>query len=130
MAGDALGRRTEPAGRLWGPLGDARRSFDELAGSGSRRLTAGAEAMGAARTFLGADRDRRYFVAAQNNAEMRDQGAVLSYVVVTFSKGRLPIERRGSIADLPLTGPTATPGVAGGSPGDGAPGCRRSRRVR
>jgi hypothetical protein len=109
-AGEAIGRRVAgSADGLWGPLGDARRDFDEVAGSTSRRLGRGAEALGAARTFLGADGGRRYLVALQNNAEMRDQGAVLSYLVVTFVDGRMSFQARGSIGDLPLAAPAPTP---------------------
>ncbi len=109
LAGEVIGGRARRAGGLWGPLGDARREFDDVAASSSRRLTEGAEALGAARTFLGAANGRRYLVAAENNAEMRDQGAVLSYVVVTFDKGRMTRERQGSIADIQLTAPASTP---------------------
>lgn len=100
---------TGTAGGLWGPLGDARREFDDVAASSARRLTEGADALGAARMFLGAGGPRRYLVVAQNNAEMRDQGAVLSYVVVSFDRGRLVREKQGSVADLSLSAPTATP---------------------
>lgn len=112
-AGDAIGRRAEDSASLWGPLGDARRQFDDVAASSSRRLTEGAEALGAARTFLGAGGRRRYLVVAQNNAEMRDQGAVLSYVVVTFDGGRMARDRQGSVADLTLNAPASTPVPAG-----------------
>ena len=113
-AGETLGAQVAGAGAgLWGPLGDARRQLDDLAASSSRRLSEGAEALGAARTFLGAGGPRRYLVAAQNNAEMRDQGAVLSYVVVTFEDGRLLREKQGSVADLTLSAPAATPVPAG-----------------
>jgi hypothetical protein len=112
-AGDTIGRQAEDGAELWGPLGDARRQFDSVAASSSRRLTEGAEALGAARAFLGAGGRRRYLVAAQNNAEMRDQGAVLSYVVVTFDNGRMSRDRQGSVADLTLTAPTSTPVPAG-----------------
>ena len=108
-AGDAIGQRAESPGGLWGPLGDARREFDDVAGSSARRLVGAADALGAARTFLGAGGGRRYLVAMQNNAEMRDQGAVLSYLVVSFSDGRMAFERRGSVGDLPLSAPTSTP---------------------
>lgn len=108
-AGEAIGQRAESSGSLWGPLGDARREFDDMAASNSRRLTEGAEAIGAARTFLGAGGSRRYLIAAQNNAEMRDQGAVLSYAVITFANGRMSLDRQGSIADIQLTSPTSTP---------------------
>ena len=113
-AGRAVGARVAGDGAgLWGPLGDARRAFDDVAASTSRRLTEGAEALGAARSFLGGGGRRRYLVAAQNNAEMRDQGAVLSYVVVSFENGRLVRERQGSIADLALSEPAAAHVPAG-----------------
>ena len=107
--GDAIGAQSHGEGGLWGPLGDARREFDEIAASSARRLTEGADALGAARAFLGAGGSRRYLVAAQNNAEMRDQGAVLSYVVVSFQGGRMTMEKQGSVADLTLTTPASTP---------------------
>lgn len=95
---------------LWGPLGTARREFDDLARSSSRRLLEGSDALGAARTFIGAGGSRRYLIALQNNAEMRDQGSVLSFAVVRFADGRFSFERRGStITELSLTGPAPTP---------------------
>ncbi len=111
VAAETIGFRSSVTGGrgLWGPLGDARRQFDEVAASSARRLSEGAEALGASRTFLGSGGSRRYLIAAQNNAEMRDQGAVLSYVAVRLSEGRMSIERQGSVGELTLTGPTATP---------------------
>lgn len=109
---DAAGRTLAGLGgrssSLWGPIGDARRKFDDLTVEGSDRLTAAAEALGAARTFMGSAGPRRYLVALQNNAEMRDQGAVLSYVVVRFADGGLTFERRGSVLDLTLDRPAPT----------------------
>jgi hypothetical protein len=113
VAAETIGVRSSGGGGggggLWGPLGDARRQFDEVAASSARRLSEGAEALGASRTFLGSGGSRRYLIAAQNNAEMRDQGAVLSYVAVGLRDGRMSIERQGSVGDLTLTAPTATP---------------------
>ena len=94
---------------LWGPLASARRDLDELAASTDVQLTQAAETLGAARSFLGGSGDRRYLLAMQNNAEMRDQGMVLSYAVVHFGGGRITFERQGPISDLALDGPTATP---------------------
>jgi len=96
-------------GGLWGPVGDARRQFDEVTTSSIARLDQGAEAVRAATTFLGADGDRRYLIAVQNNAEMRDQGSVLQYVVVRFTGRRLVFERNGSVGDIPLATPALTP---------------------
>ncbi len=109
--GDAIGSRARAPGGLWGPLGDARRQFDQVAASSGRRLTEGADALGAARTFLGAGGDRKYLVALQNNAEMRDQGIVLSYVPLSFTGGRLVIGKGGSTNDIPLdrAAPTVLP---------------------
>lgn len=108
-ASATVGGRVRRSNHLWGPLGDARRQFDQVAGSTSRRLAGAADALGAARTFLGAGGTRRYVVALENNAEMRDQGAVLSFVVVRFDDGRMSFERRGSVGDLALTTPAPTP---------------------
>jgi len=108
-AGEALGALEGTTNALWGPLGKARSQLDALVARTSRRLVQGADAMGAARTFLGSGAERRYLVALENNAEMRDQGAVLSYVVIRFADGRLSVERRGSILELGLTSATSTP---------------------
>ncbi len=110
--GRVLGGLTGRPG-VWGPIGDAQRRFDRLAGAGSERLTDAAQALGAARTFMGAAGPRRYLVALQNNAEMRAQGAVLSYVVIRFVDGNLSFERRGSVIDLTLDRPAPTPLPAG-----------------
>ncbi|MDP9388212.1 MAG: DUF4012 domain-containing protein, partial [Actinomycetota bacterium] len=67
------------------------------------------DAIGAARRFLGADGPRRYLVALQNNAEMRDQGMVLSYAFLGADGGRLTATRSGPIADLALDRPIAQP---------------------
>lgn len=111
--GKVLTGLSRSAGGLWGPLADGRRKFDQLARDGGTRLTDGADAVHAALTFAGANGDRRYLVAVLNNAEMRDQGAVLQYVVTRFTNSRLTFEASGSVADLALDRPTATPLPAG-----------------
>ena len=110
-AAGTIGTLVRGDGGLWGPLGDARREFDEVAGETSGRLLQGADALAAARTFMGAEGDRRYLVALQNNAEMRNQGAILSYVLTRFtgSPPRLVFDRNGSVLDLPLSQPAPTP---------------------
>ena len=110
-AGGAIGALARPDAALWGPLGDARREFDDVVRSTAGRLIRGADALRAASSFMGADGDRRYLVALQNNAEMRDQGAILSYAVTRFtgSPPRLVFERNGSVLDLPLDRPAPTP---------------------
>lgn len=103
-------RRTGHADHsLWGPLGDARATFDGFARSSANRLSNGADALAAARTFMGGAGDRHYLVALLNNAEMRDQGMVLSYALARFSGGRLGLDPGGSIHDISLDQPAPTP---------------------
>ncbi|MFN2506391.1 MAG: DUF4012 domain-containing protein, partial [Acidimicrobiales bacterium] len=109
QAGTRIGGLVSRHRGLWGPLGNARRQFDETARSTAARLAGGADALGVARTFMGADGDRRYLVALQNNAEMRDQGMVLSYALAGFSAGVLDLQVGGSVANLNLDSPADTP---------------------
>ena len=104
-AARTMRRTTRGASSLFGPVGDARRRYDEVASENGRRMQDAADALGVARTFAGGDRARRYLVLGQNNAEMRDSGMVLSYAVVRVERGRFAVERRGSVDDLRLTRP-------------------------
>ena len=105
VAGQSVGSAVRSPSGLVGPLGQARRKLNEVAGSASSRLLDGADALSAFPTFLGSEGDRRYLIAMQNNAEMRDQGMILSYAVARFSDGSLTFERSGNIGELQLTGP-------------------------
>ncbi len=52
-------------------------------------------------TFLGADGPKTYFLALQNNSDLRGPGgAVLAYAFLTIDKGKLDISESGPIADL------------------------------
>ena len=99
----------EPVGSSHGPgRRDGRRRLDDLARNGASRLTDGSDAIGAALTFAGAGGDRRYLVAVLNNAEMRDQGAVLQSVIAKFTGSRLSFARSGSVGPRPRP-PAPTP---------------------
>jgi hypothetical protein len=93
---------------LIGPLADARRQFDEVVVSGADRLGRAGELLGASLRLFGAESPRRYFVAFQNNAEMRDQGMVLSFGILRFTGGAFALERTGSVGELPLDRPAPT----------------------
>src|SRR5437588_1907830 len=114
-AGEQVGGLNRSSFWLWGPLGGARDRFDRIASDSSYRLLQAADALRASRSFLGANGDRRYFVALQNNAEMRDQGMVLSYAVARVSGGHLTFERHGGIHDLTLKQAIPRPAPAGTS---------------
>ena len=92
---------------LFGPLGDARVTLDELAVATAGRLETAAVALAAGRSFAGETGIRRHFVAGLNNAEMRDQGMLLSYAVLQFDRGAFSIERSGPIHELALERPAA-----------------------
>jgi hypothetical protein len=94
---------------LWRSVREARRRLNEVAALTSARLLAAADSLGVARDFIGASGPRRYFVPIQNNAEMRDQGMVLSYAVVSFDAGHMSVDRSGEIADVRLRRPISLP---------------------
>jgi len=97
-----------PSGLL-SPLGRARHRLNDVAGPAATSLSNVADALGASHGFLGGTGDRRYLLAIQNNAEMRDQGMVLSYGVLQLGQGRFRFERRGNIGELRLDQAAPTP---------------------
>jgi hypothetical protein len=104
-AGGRLEHLSRTPRGLWPSVAFARRQLNDVASTTSTRLINAADGLAAARTFVGAAGPRRYFVAVQNNAEMRDQGMVLSYAVVSFRDGRMTVEHTGPIAELALSKP-------------------------
>jgi Protein of unknown function (DUF4012) len=90
---------------LVGPLHRARSQFDTLAGSTGTRLRNDADALEVGQALLGAGGVRRYFVALENNAEMRDQGTILSYAVITVDQGHIQVTAQG-----PILTPIQVPG--------------------
>ena len=92
-------------GGLWGPLARQRTRFNSFADDAARRLGGAADGAAVARALLGQDSNRRFLLAAQNNAEMRDQGMILSYAIVGATKGRMTVEHTGPIRELRLDQP-------------------------
>lgn len=86
-------------------LASATKDLDATIGNTARRLSTAANTMHVARRLLGGDRPTRLFLAFQNNAEMRDQGMVLSYAIATAEKGRLQLTDSGSVVKLELNAP-------------------------
>ena len=108
QAGSVLGGLNRGGSRLIAPLADARRQFDAVTVTGAERLGRAADLLGASLRLFGAEGPRRYFLAFQNNAEMRDQGMVLSYGILRFTGGTFTLERTGSVGELPLDRPAPT----------------------
>jgi hypothetical protein len=94
--------------------------------AGGRARAAAATARAAATDLravadlLGAAAPRRYLVALQNNAEMRDQGMVLSYAEIEIDGGRITLGDHGSVTKLELDrpAPAAIPAGAAAIFGD------------
>jgi hypothetical protein len=66
-----------------------------------------------AMTFLGGRGPRDYLLVAENNAEMRDQGAVLSYALVGADSGTFQVGSTSSISNVSLDSPAPVPMSAG-----------------
>ena len=97
-----------PAG-LWGPIRSARLKFNADVGYVNGVLDKGGKALAYAAPLLGADGPRSYFVAAQNNSEMRDQGAVLSWALLHTNNGEYTVDSPQSVSTLRLESPAPFP---------------------
>jgi hypothetical protein len=115
-AGNRLGRlpRTHSDAQ-WGPLGHATTDLDRLLTGTTARLEHGAGAMRVASDLLGAGGPKRVFIALLNNAEMRDQGMVLSYATAETAKGGFRITHSGSVLDIPVGNAVSDPRLPAGT---------------
>ena len=94
-AAAAMSSMNRPAGGLIGPIGTARHEFDDQIEKMTNDLDRGDRAISYALYLLGADGARTYLIAGENNAEMRDQGDVLSLAVMHTQNGHLQCRHRG-----------------------------------
>jgi hypothetical protein len=97
------------SGLLIGPIASARDSFDKEIVKITALLSTGKHLLSYAGPFLGADGPRTYLVAGENNAEMRDQGAVLSWAVLTANNGTFKMGKASSVGKLRLAHPAPVP---------------------
>jgi len=93
------------SGLLIGPLATARDNFDKEITQVTALLSTGGHLLDYALPFLGADGPRTYFVAGENNAEMRDQGAVLSWAVLTANHGYFHMTKSHSVGTIRIRHP-------------------------
>jgi hypothetical protein len=115
LAAEAFERAERGRDGELGPLAGARERFDLEARKAAKRLRDASAGAAALRTFVGADEPRTILVAGANNAEMRDQGTILSYAVLRAETGRLSVVRSGPIEQLALTAPVPVALPAGTS---------------
>lgn len=96
-AGTTIGGLERHRRGLLGAIGQARRQFNTLASTTGTRLRNDADALGVGQRLLGAGGARRYFIAVENDAEMRDQGSILSVALATIDRGHAQVSQHGSI---------------------------------
>jgi hypothetical protein len=93
-----------PTTLLPGPVASARSGFEEELEAADRAVTAAAAMAEHLPAFLGADGARRYFLGAQNPAELRGTGGFVgAYSILTARNGRLefgPFRPVQSLADV------------------------------
>ena len=93
-------------GYLLPPLRDQLESFDARLEEASVEAATSAEAAAVVPTMFGADRPRRYFLAIQNNAELRATGGFIgNYGELVAEGGSLRLDRIGRHQDLNSGGP-------------------------
>jgi len=97
------------SGVLVGPLAGARSSFDKEIAKVTALLAAGGNLLDYAGPFLGGDGPRTYFVAGENDAEMRDQGAVLSWAILSAENGTFTMAKSHSVGTLRIRHPAQVP---------------------
>ena len=94
-----------PAAGLWGPIRGARTKFNTNVSYIAGLLEKGGNGLDYALPLLGADGPKTYFVAAENNSEMRDQGAVLSWALLHTNNGSYSIDDPQSVNTIKLENP-------------------------
>ncbi len=109
MAHEQFADFDRPTAGLWGPLGTAQRQFDHEDAKITNLLGDGNRVISYALPFLGADGPRTYLIAAENNAEMRDEGSVLSYSLMHTLNGAITETTGGTVGTIELSG--LAPGV-------------------
>jgi hypothetical protein len=90
-----------PERLLPAPVADARARLGEGVDRLATALGAGRQAFELAPAALGAKEPRRYFLAVQNNAEVRGTGGLVgAYAVLRADDGRLSLDRVGTNLDF------------------------------
>lgn len=97
----------QSASGLVGPVRTVREQLNAQLDTLTRLLGNAGDALNYAQPFLGSRGPRTYFVAGENNSEMRDQGSVLSWAVLHVVNGHFSMTRAASVGTLALQQPAA-----------------------
>jgi uncharacterized protein DUF4012 len=102
-----------PPSELVAPLRDADVELSTRVAEARSRVRQATDIVPTIRSTLGATTPRHYFLAVNNNAEMRGMGGMtLSYGILTFDHGRFSVDNVRSSFDLrfaPVAPPIALP---------------------
>jgi hypothetical protein len=93
---------------LWGPVQTERQKLNSVLTQVVGLLRRGNVALNFAQPFLGADGPRTYLVVGQNNSEMRDQGAVLSWALLHANDGKFTMTDAASVGTITLHSPAVS----------------------
>lgn len=102
-----------PVGTLFGPIGRERAAFNVKVSRAVNALTNVSDALRVGRSLLGDGGTSTVLVLPENNAEMRDQGAILSYSLLRIHGTLISAERSGHSYDLNLSSPISVPASLG-----------------
>ncbi|MGH2739329.1 MAG: DUF4012 domain-containing protein [Actinomycetota bacterium] len=99
-----------PRSFLLGPIADARNALAQQLELVLRAATAGEQLLRMMPDFLGAGVVKRYFLGAQNPAELRGTGGLIgAYTILTAQNGRITIGDFNPVQALPDALPSAVP---------------------
>ncbi len=98
-----------PVGGLYGPVASARRKFNDIDQNVQSLLLQGYGGIDYAERFLGLFGAKNYLIAGENQAEMRDGGAVLSWAILSTHDGHYDVNLAQSVGKLQLYRPSGYP---------------------
>lgn len=102
-----------PVGHLFGPVGHERAVFDQKVSRVRTALTNALNGLTVVRSLFGNGATSTVLVLPENNAEMRDQGTILSYSLMQVRGSSISVLRSGSVSDINLTRPLDVPSSLG-----------------
>ncbi len=99
-----------PRSLVIGPVASAQQEFAPLVAEAARASKIAAGLTAELPTFLGAEETKRYFVGAQNPAELRGTGGIIgSFTIMTVRDGRIRLGEFRAVHFLETAEPDALP---------------------
>jgi hypothetical protein len=98
-----------PVGSLFGPVGRERVAFNQKVRKAAKELSNVNAGLTVGRSLLGDGGTSSVLVLPENNAEMRNQGSILSYSLLRIHNTDISVVRSGHSYDLNLPSPLKVP---------------------